>query len=321
MDKDYLKELFEKFERNDLSEQEKEHLDNWYNSFEKKAQFEPLQDSAIRKEVYRAINGPVTKFISQTKPVIKRLYWPLGIAASLLIVFTVLIQTKGTFKQNRTTTELASSVYTVFTQPGEVKKLTLPDSSVIWVNSASKVQFNTHTFSNKRDILLKEGEAYFQVVKNPKSPFRVHTKTLTTQVFGTSFNVKAYEKLGYTSVHVITGRVGVSSKSGNAHVMLVPNQFTILNAGTNKLDINISEPGANSWIDGTIKIKNASFNELALILYNHYKIKCTTTVPRIQQQSFTITILKSTTLDQTLRIVCAIHNNKYRREKNEVMIY
>ena len=43
----------------------------------------------------------------------------------------------------------------------------------------------------KREVVL-EGEAFFNVTKNPRQPFIVKTGKISTIVLGTSFNVKSF---------------------------------------------------------------------------------------------------------------------------------
>lgn len=79
------------------------------------------------------------------------------------------------------------------TGAGEIKKLLLPDGSQIQLNSMSQIRYPEKFSSNKRDIELLAGEALFDVVKDPNSPFRVAYGSTQVQVLGTVFNVNAYD--------------------------------------------------------------------------------------------------------------------------------
>lgn len=46
--------------------------------------------------------------------------------------------------------------------------------------------------------MILDGEAYFEVAHNEKSPFVVHTSTLDVEVLGTKFNVEAYSARKYS---------------------------------------------------------------------------------------------------------------------------
>jgi transmembrane sensor len=73
------------------------------------------------------------------------------------------------------------------TQIGQVREVVLSDSSVITLNTNSKV---TVRFTRDlRDIHLLQGEALFDVAKNKKRPFIVHVGDMLVRAVGTSFTV------------------------------------------------------------------------------------------------------------------------------------
>lgn len=63
---------------------------------------------------------------------------------------------------------------TVSTPLAQQSMVTLPDSSRVWLNSMSSLSYASDYGSGNRDVYLK-GEAYFEVEKNRKLPFIVHT--------------------------------------------------------------------------------------------------------------------------------------------------
>ena len=60
-------------------------------------------------------------------------------------------------------------------------KIILSDSSVVYLGAGSRLKYPERFSSNKREIILY-GEAFFEVTKNPKKPFIIHTGTVRTQV-------------------------------------------------------------------------------------------------------------------------------------------
>ena len=73
-------------------------------------------------------------------------------------------------------------------QKGEKAEVVLPDGSNVWINSGSTRTYDRHFNGKERSVYL-QGEAYFEVTENKKRPFIVHTKHITVQALGTSFNV------------------------------------------------------------------------------------------------------------------------------------
>lgn len=93
---------------------------------------------------------------------------------------------------------------------GEQRSVSLPDGSLVFLNTNSEVR--TRWTKAERHIDLIKGEARFQVAKNAARPFLVFTSDATVRAVGTIFNVRA-ERSG-TEVAVIEGRVKVSALAG-----------------------------------------------------------------------------------------------------------
>lgn len=83
----------------------------------------------------------------------------------------------------------------------------LPDGSIVWINSKSDFWYPKSFKRGERRVIL-EGEAHFQVTKDPDKPFIVQTPAGEVRVIGTSFNVKAPPSGEYEEVFVESGIVG-----------------------------------------------------------------------------------------------------------------
>jgi len=88
---------------------------------------------------------------------------------------------------------------------GEQSSFVLADGSVIRLNTQSSMRVRLH--ADARDISLREGEAMFEVAKDPSRPFRVHAGNTVVEAVGTAFNV--YRTSGETRVTVLEGQVRV----------------------------------------------------------------------------------------------------------------
>jgi transmembrane sensor len=89
------------------------------------------------------------------------------------------------------------------TRKGESRTIALDDGSVIQLNTLSKleVRFSPH----ERTIMMLEGEAYFDVAKDPQRPFVVRTDKASVQAVGTEFNVRL--RPDDLAVTVVEGKV------------------------------------------------------------------------------------------------------------------
>lgn len=95
---------------------------------------------------------------------------------------------------------------------GQRKKIVLPDGSVVWLNSKSKLTYPSVFNNGTREVEL-EGEALFDVTHNPDKPFTVITPAYRINVLGTVFNVKSYSANMVFETTLISGSVKVQEKN------------------------------------------------------------------------------------------------------------
>lgn len=111
----------------------------------------------------------------------------------------------------------------------------LPDGSKVWLNSGSRLTYKT--FNNSLREVVLEGEAYFDVIKDPKRPFIVHTNVIDIKVLGTAFNVKSYPNEKTVEASLVRGLIEVTrlDKPGQK-VLLHPNEkITVLKKVTTEI--------------------------------------------------------------------------------------
>ncbi|MCS3310579.1 FecR family protein [Bacteroides sp. BFG-637] len=83
--------------------------------------------------------------------------------------------------------------YLVQTGKGQRANITLPDGTVVWLNSYTQLHYNANYGATQRVVSLT-GEAYFEVAKDKEKPFIVETAGMNVEALGTTFNVKAYRE-------------------------------------------------------------------------------------------------------------------------------
>lgn len=93
------------------------------------------------------------------------------------------------------------------TATGEFRKVPLADHSIASLNSASHVEVSMT--SKLRRVVLKSGEAWFEVAKDPGKPFVVEAGDVRVQAVGTAFSVRRRD--GGADVMVTEGIVEVWS--------------------------------------------------------------------------------------------------------------
>ena len=107
------------------------------------------------------------------------------------------------------------------TPAGRQQTIHLPDGSLVTLAPQSQLRYPTRFSEASREVYL-EGEAFFEVSKNPHRPFRVHSGTWVTQVLGTRFNVSAVRGASQMAVSLVEGQVQVNDEHGQ--YLLAPGQ-------------------------------------------------------------------------------------------------
>src|SRR5690606_20915617 len=99
--------------------------------------------------------------------------------------------------------------------------LVLPDGTHVWLNAASTLTYAISGVARERLVQL-EGEAYFEVARDPDRPFRVASRGQVVEVLGTRFNVNSYPDEPLVRTTLVEGAVKVSGGTGQRPVLLAP---------------------------------------------------------------------------------------------------
>src|SRR5690606_37791808 len=75
---------------------------------------------------------------------------------------------------------------------GKRMKLILSDSSIVHINSGTRLKYPVKFLKNKDRMVFLEGEAFFEVSKSKTASFIVNTDNIDIRVLGTKFNVSSY---------------------------------------------------------------------------------------------------------------------------------
>ena len=190
---------------------------------------------------------------------------------------TITIQEAQLINANKTlsfrTTENRDAGLNTLTVPvGMDYKIVLADSTEIWMNSATVLQFPFAFHGNTREISLS-GEAYLKVAANPSKPFIVHMPHASIQVLGTAFNVNSYDS-GVVRVSLVSG--AVKMKSNNKELEILPGKQGVYaedaSAGADFSLHSFDEKDVLSWMHGIHVFYNASIQEISTVLPRWYGI-------------------------------------------------
>lgn len=158
------------------------------------------------------------------------------------------------------------------TATSDIEELQLADGSRVWLNKGSKLSYPTKFSATERPIQL-EGEAFFEVSKDPNRPFTVTTDRTSVTVLGTEFNVRDIANEATFEVTVQEGKVAVQRNASEQKVILVKNEKAVYNVENDSLerkeDKNLN---ALSWKRKSIKFDDATLEEALSTLEKHFDI-------------------------------------------------
>ncbi len=168
---------------------------------------------------------------------------------------------------NHQNTPIQTITYnTIETPRGGQYHLILADGTQVWLNAASSLRYPT-TFTGKERKVELTGEAYFEVVHNAKSPFKVISNGQEVEDIGTHFNINAYTDEPATKTTLLEGAVRVS-ENNHSKILSPGQQATVSN---HTLTINtVDTEEAIAWKNGQFVFENENIHSIMRKLSRWY---------------------------------------------------
>jgi len=261
--------------------------------------------------------------VNREKTVSKKLVVNLLKIAAVLITGILL----GVFTQDFFKNETA--VFTAFAPKGSISKILLPDSTLLYLNAGSEVKYFEEAASlpvfpkkKKRHVVLN-GEAWFDVAKNKKQPFWVHTSFYDIEVTGTQFNVNAYSSDNMAATTLEKGSVKISSSDitdlQNITV-LHPGQQLNYSPGKGLSVIPVNPKRYNSWKDNKLIFINMNLRELFVLLERKYGVEIEVSDDMVLNYHYDSTITNETILE-VLDLIAETLPIQYKIEGQRIIIH
>lgn len=150
---------------------------------------------------------------------------------------------------------------------GEVRRMTLPDHSEVWLNTRTALDFH---FSRRiRELRLLAGEVFIATKSDPtRRRFLVNTSIAQFEALGTQFSINLADD--QAKLTVTEGAVRVVTHTGTSEVV-ARGEEAIVNPGTISMGINRAL-GQPSWIKGLLLADNMPLSELLNELTRHHYV-------------------------------------------------
>lgn len=207
----------------------------------------------------------------------------------------------------------------------------LSDGSSVLLQPNSKLSYPKFFDKSERNVFL-QGEAFFEISKNPQRPFYVYSNEVVTKVVGTSFRIKAYKDQPEVDVVVRTGKVQVSSNkdltSAFKTVVLLPNQSIRFQRKSLMFDqvetIVQTNPQGNTEVIESINFEfvDAPVSQIFESLQKAYLINIDYPEEKLKDCYLT-TSLSDQPLAEKLKIICESlgSNTRYEMNGNQISIF
>lgn len=154
---------------------------------------------------------------------------------------------------------------------GGTYQVTLPDGTKVWLNSESILKYPSR-FEGFQRLVSLSGEAYFEVAKDSKRPFRVATVGQNLEVLGTQFNLTAYHSESAIKTTLIEGSVRITNLKAGVDNTLRPGQQSVITQGNTDIK-EVSTQQFSAWKDGFFSFEATPFPEVLEQLARWYDIQ------------------------------------------------
>lgn len=201
---------------------------------------------------------------------------------------------------------------------GQISNITLFDGTNVWLNAGSTLKYKKSFDQSDREVYLT-GEALFEVTKNKKHSFIVHSGKSEIRVHGTVFDVKAYPNMNTIETVLVEGSVEFVNRGKS--VFMKPGEQLVFSKSTNRFVKTIIDTAEiTSWKGGKIYFNNKTLKDLTMQLERWYEVKFKFASPEFEDYRFSGVINKDKSLDYTLGIIEEINKVEFNINQDEILI-
>lgn len=203
---------------------------------------------------------------------------------------------------------------------GQRAGITLPDGTIVHLNSESKLTYTSDFNGKLREVVL-EGEAFFEVTPNKEKPFIVKTSVFDVEVLGTSFNVSVYNDENIVETALMEGKVKLTMQGcPSKPVYLTPSQKFIYSRSDRQGTISIMEGDTElAWKQGILAFSAEPLEEVFRKIERWYGVTMHYDKESLVNDNFTGQF-KMISIQEMMNILRMHYNLKFKIENNDIYI-
>lgn len=240
-----------------------------------------------------------------------------------ILAFPIAIAISSLFFINPLSGRINQTVCEVSAPAGHISKCKLPDGTEVWINSGSKITYNSSGFNGEIREIQLYGEAYFDVAKNKQRPFYVRSGLADVKVTGTSFNVKAFSDSKSFETVLTEGSIELELKGehANQYVKVKPGERAVFDTEQKKLLVqDVDARIYSAWRNGQIIFQDATLSDLIKELERIYDVKFRLSDPNLGGYRFRGTFSYDNNLINALEKFKVTAHISYHIENKEVWL-
>ena len=287
------KEIIERYHQGRCSLEEQRIVEQWLDAEEVEMSFpENVDINAIGDRGWKRISSRY-HIHAQPDPVLVpklnsyRMIWQIAACITLLLGGTTFYYLNTDLKNSQNNAAIAYRE--IKTLKGQKLSVTLPDGTIVWLNSESVLRFPENFKGHLRELKFS-GEAYFSVAKDASKPFIISTEKTKVQVLGTKFNLRAMATETATTVVVEEGKIRFSGAADQYQSILTANKRGVFETkGTipSMQTVEVYAPKYMAWKNGELLMDNLTIEEAAEMLERWYNVKIKINKPELSGERYT----------------------------------
>jgi len=205
------------------------------------------------------------------------------------------------------------------TRRSEYKYLLLPDSTQVWLNAASTLEFAESFGKGERKVVLT-GEAFFDVKRADQMPFIIYTGNVSTEVLGTAFNIKAYPDMEKITVAVRQGKVKVNYADQQAALLTMGQQVSIGVRDNLLKQKKVNRGEMASWQDGELVYDDDSIGDIVADLKRVYDVEITVEDPAIGNLRVSTAFKRQNGVKKAMEVLSELADVELVQENGKYML-
>jgi transmembrane sensor len=300
------------------NEAQRKLIDDWYHSVDDTTPIGLWEEEGTRNAIKGRVQLQILARINNNAAGRKVIPLRTRLAAAACIA-VLLISASWLFLANRHRETI--TYFTVTAPFGEIKQISLPDSTRVWLKSGTTLQYSSQYGKQTRHLQLV-GEAFFAVQKDGSKPFIVKTGKLETKVLGTAFNIQAYSNRPSIQVWVEHGRVQVSDSTAVITELSKGKRLQWDRADGHYNIDSLDWKQALAWQKGILLLESATFSELSFELKEIYGVELVTNSSGIRSQHYDAKFfIHKTSVNDIVATLAEVHGIRYRIERKTITLY